>query len=136
MSVATVEIGSIASSSSVPPASPLCVIRTMIRMTTAPSPTSIALRNEPRRPTMRRISAASIAVSVHRAHVAGLAVAGELEEAILEALALAPDLGHADAGLDERAVERDQTLVADVGDLEVERAVPPVAAHARHERDA
>ena len=49
---------------------------------------------------MRRTSAASIVVLPDGAHVAGLAVGGELEEAILEALALAPDLGHADAGLD------------------------------------
>ena len=69
-------------------------------------------------------------------HVAGLAVGRELEEAILEALALAPDLGHADAGVHQRAVDRDQALVADVGDLEVERLVALVVAHAGHERDA
>src|SRR6478736_3752164 len=110
----------------------------MIAMsTTAPSPIRSALQYEPRRPAMRRISAASIvAVLLHGRHVAGLAVGGELEEAILEALALAPDLGHADPGLHQRAVDRDQPLVVDVGDLEVERLVLLVAAHPGHERDA
>src|SRR3954451_6123907 len=109
----------------------------MIAMSTpAPSPIRSALQYEPRRPTMRRTSAASIVVLLHRRHVAGLAVGGELEEGILEALALAPDLRHTDAGLEQRPVDRDQPLVADVGDLEVERLVLLVAADPGHERDA
>src|SRR3954471_8225166 len=110
----------------------------MIAMsTTAPSPIRSALQYEPRRPTMRRTSAASIVVVLlHGRHVAGLAVGRELEEAILEGLALAPDLRHADRALEQSPVDRDQPLVADVGDLEVERLVVLVAPDSGDERDA
>src|SRR3954453_17382816 len=112
MIVATSEIGPIASSISLPPGSSSPVTRKMISSTTAANPRAMALQYEPRRPVMRRTSATSIAVSTHGTHVAGLAVGREVEEAVLEGLALAPDLGDADTGLDERPVDCDQPLVA------------------------